>query len=105
MSQQQYVVLDRDLVRGLSEKEVEIEHLRTQLTAMAEKSEILNDVKKDVEALNSLFKGSDQKRLELQVTFVETSQKVRQDTEQHQDYQKRLIQDNEKLRQELNEAR
>lgn len=33
-SQQQFVVLDRDLVRGLSEKEVEIEHLRTQVFAL-----------------------------------------------------------------------
>ncbi len=46
-------------MRGLSEKEVEIEHLRTQLTAMAEKAEILNDAKKDVDAINSLFKGAD----------------------------------------------
>ena len=29
----EYVVLDKDLVRGLSEKEVEIEHLKSQIVA------------------------------------------------------------------------
>jgi len=36
-TQDDYVLLDKDLVRGLSEKEVEIEHLRTQLVAFEEK--------------------------------------------------------------------
>jgi hypothetical protein len=31
------VVLDKDLVRGLSEKEVEIEHLKTTIIALTEK--------------------------------------------------------------------
>jgi len=44
------VVLDRDLVRGLSEKEVEIEHLRTQIVALNEKAEVLNDMRLDVAA-------------------------------------------------------
>jgi hypothetical protein len=30
-------VLDKDLVRGLSEKEVEIEHLKTTIIALTEK--------------------------------------------------------------------
>ena len=29
-----YVVMDKDLLRGLSEKEVEIEHLKTNITAL-----------------------------------------------------------------------
>lgn len=33
----EYVVLDKDLVRGVSEKEVEIEHLRAQVFALQEK--------------------------------------------------------------------
>jgi hypothetical protein len=31
------VVLDKDLMRGLSEKEVEIEHLKTTVVALSEK--------------------------------------------------------------------
>jgi hypothetical protein len=35
------VVLDKDLVRGLSEKEVEIEHLKTTVVALNEKVEVM----------------------------------------------------------------
>ena len=34
------MLADRDLVRGLSEKEVEIEHLKTTLIALNEKVEV-----------------------------------------------------------------
>jgi hypothetical protein len=37
----EYVVLDKDLVRGLSEKEVEIEHLKTTVVALQEKVEVM----------------------------------------------------------------
>ena len=33
----EYVVIDKDLMRGLSEKEVEIEHLKTTVVALQEK--------------------------------------------------------------------
>ena len=54
----EYVVLDKELVRGLSEKEVEIEHLKTTVVALNEKVEVIsifnpfaqviNDMKQDV---------------------------------------------------------
>ena len=47
----------RDLVRGLSEKEVEIEHLRTTIVALNEKAEVLEDMRKDVFALKELLRG------------------------------------------------
>ncbi len=36
-----YVLLDKDLVRGVSEKEVEIEHLNTTVTALSEKVQVI----------------------------------------------------------------
>ena len=62
---EQFVVLDRDLVRGLSEKEVEIEHLRTQLVAYQEKAEVLEDMRKDVQAQREMLRGSEDRRYEL----------------------------------------
>jgi hypothetical protein len=35
-----YVLLDKDLIRGLSEKEVEIEHLKTTIVALSNKIEV-----------------------------------------------------------------
>ena len=34
------ILLDKDLVRGLSEKEVEIEHLKTTMVALQQKVEV-----------------------------------------------------------------
>ena len=97
--------MDRDLVRGLSEKEVEIEHLRTQIVALSEKAEVLADMRTDVSAHRQMLRSSEDHRLQLQTVFTETSERVRQDTVAHQEYQQRLINDNESLRSELNEAR
>jgi hypothetical protein len=74
------VVLDRDLVRGLSEKEVEIEHLRTQIVALNEKAEVLHDMRLDVLAQKELLRGSEHHRGELQRNLTETSRQVRDDT-------------------------
>lgn len=100
---QQYMVTpqyvdQRDLVRGLSEKEVEIEHLRTTIVALNEKAEVLEDMRKDVFALKELLRGSETHRYELQQQLIETSRKVQEDTFTHQEYQQRLIADNERLR-------
>lgn len=93
------------MVRGLSEKEVEIEHLRTQIVALSEKAEILADMRTDVTAHRQMLLSSEDHRQQLQQIFTETSHRVREDTATHQEYQQRLINDNESLRSELNDAR
>ena len=35
-----FVIMDKDLLRGLSEKEVEIEHLKTTVIALNQKVEV-----------------------------------------------------------------
>ena len=72
--------MDRDLVRGLSEKEVEIEHLRTQIVALNVKAEVLHDMRLDVQAQKELLRGSEHYRVELQRNLTETSRQVRDDT-------------------------
>ena len=60
------MVVDRDLVRGLSEKEVEIEHLRTQIVALTEKADVIEDMRTDVHSQKELLKNSELHRAELQ---------------------------------------
>jgi glycerol-3-phosphate responsive antiterminator len=88
------VVLDRDLVRGLSEKEVEIEHLRTQVFALQEKAEVLADMRRDVFAHKDLFRGSEDRRYDMQQTFVRLSETVRAETADSQEDRRRLIEEN-----------
>jgi hypothetical protein len=92
-------------VRGLSEKEVEIEHLRTTIVALSEKAEVLEDMRRDVFAMKDLLRSSETHRYELQQQLTETSRKVHEDAATHHEYQQRLIADNERLRQELEAAR
>jgi hypothetical protein len=44
-----YITLDKDLIRGVSQKEVEIEHLKTALYAVSTRLEVLKDMEKDVQ--------------------------------------------------------
>ena len=98
-------MLDRDLVRGLSEKEVEIEHLRTQVFALQEKAEVLNDMRVDVQANKDLLRSSEDRRYEMQQTFVRITETVRTETSDNQEDRRRLIEENQKLRDELEATR
>ena len=59
------MLLDKDLIRGLSEKEVEIEHLKTTIVALNEKVEVLHDMRQDVVVHKELIQHSELKREEL----------------------------------------
>jgi len=88
----------RDLVRGLSEKEVEIEHLRTTIVALTEKADVIEDMHKDVFSMKDLLRASEAHRYDLQTQLTETARKLQDDTIKHQDYQQRLLADNDRLR-------
>lgn len=59
---------------------------------------MINDMRTDVEAQQRMLQDSEGHRVELQVRLTETSQQVREDTVAHQEYQSRLISDNDRLR-------
>ena len=79
-------MLDKELMKGLSEKEVEIDHLKTTIVALTENMEVVTDLKKDVQVHKDLFKHSEEKRTELQVHITETSVKIHTDTTEHASY-------------------
>jgi hypothetical protein len=43
-----FIVIDKELLKGLSEKEVELEHLKTVIVAMNEKLKVKEDVELDL---------------------------------------------------------
>ena len=55
--------------------------------------------------MKELLRSSETHRYELQAQLTETARKVHEDTASHQEYQQRLIADNDRLRQELEAAR
>ena len=55
--------------------------------------------------MKELLRSSETHRYELQAQLTETARKVHEDNATHQEYQQRLIADNDRLRQELEAAR
>lgn len=43
-----YIIIDKELIKGLSEKEVELEHLKTVIVGLNEKMQVREDLEHDV---------------------------------------------------------
>jgi len=84
---------------------VEIEHLRTQVFALQEKAEVLNDMRVDVQAHKDLFRGSEDRRYEMQQSFVRLTETVRSETNDNSEDRRKLIEENQRLRDELEVTR
>jgi hypothetical protein len=42
-----FIVIDKELIKGLSEKEVELEHLKTVIVGLSEKLKVKEDIEQD----------------------------------------------------------
>ena len=82
----EFILLDKELIKGLTEKDVEIDHLKTVVVALQEKIVVIDDMKQDVVEHKSQLKHSEEKRHELQVHITETSIKIHEDTVTHTSY-------------------
>jgi hypothetical protein len=52
--------IDKDLLaNGISEKDLEIEHLVTQVVALTEKADVIEDMRKDVASLKDILADSE----------------------------------------------
>lgn len=65
-TQRDLVQVDKDLIRGLSKKEVEIDHLKSALQAVSLRLEVLKDMERDVQNSQALTHDSELKRAKLQ---------------------------------------
>ncbi len=74
------------MLQGLNERDVEIDHLKTTVIALNEKSELLGDMKQDVSDTRVQLEKSEQARVELQVHIKTTTVTISKDTEEHKYY-------------------
>ena len=65
------------LANGISEKDLEIEHLVTQVVALTEKADVIEDMRKDVASHKEMLADSEQKREGLQVNLADASEKIK----------------------------
>ena len=75
----------------VSEKEIEIERLKTTVTSLNHKCAIVDDHLQDVSNARSDFKDSENQRVELQAYIKQTSITIEKDTATHNNYQSELI--------------
>lgn len=54
-----FIVIDRELIKGLSEKEVELEHLKTVIVGLNEKLKVKEDVEEDLANARRLLEESE----------------------------------------------
>ena len=72
----QYSMEQRDLLQGITEKEVEIEHLKTVIVALDQKVKVLESVREDLAQEKDHSKQSEGARVELQMVMKQTSVQV-----------------------------
>ena len=75
----------------VSEKEIEIERLKTTVFALNGKCELIDDHVNDVKASQAKFDDSERQRAALQSHITETSQKLLVDSDAHKKYQSDLL--------------
>ena len=75
----------------ISEKEIELERLKTTVMSLNGKCSVVDDHVDDVNNTRAKFDQSEQTRGTLQVHIVQTAQKVEQDNTAHTEYQEELV--------------
>lgn len=75
----------------VSEKEIEIDRLKTTVESLNAKCYIIDDHVKDVKSAQIRFAESEVKRVELQEHIVTTSQTIEVDNSAHGSHQQQLI--------------
>ena len=95
------MVVDKDSARGISSKEVEIEHLKTSLNAVSTRLAVLKDMERDVQNSQVLTHDSELKRAQLQDHIQYTAQLIKDDAAKNKRYQDDLITENKALQDEI----
>lgn len=83
------------------ERDIEIERMKTTLIALNGKLSVMTDIEKEVQDHRGYLVTNETKRTELQVHITELGQKLRVDTDAHDEKHKRNSYDIEALRVEI----
>jgi chromosome segregation ATPase len=85
----------------ISEKEIELERLKTTVFSLNGKCSIVDDHVEDVNNANARFNNSEEERGKTQVHIIETSKKVVIDDRSHTDYQNQLVEEINSLKAQI----
>jgi len=60
-----FIVIDKELIKGLTEKEVELEHLKTVIVGLSEKLKVKEDIEQDLSHSRAQLQSAEQARVAL----------------------------------------
>jgi len=89
----------------ISEKEIEIDRLKTTVVSLNSKCVIVDDHVTDVHNHRSMLKESEDARARLQDHIVEASKKISLDNTAHTDYQQELLDEIASLKRKLEDEK
>lgn len=92
-----FIVIDKELIKGLSEKEVELEHLKTVIVGLNEKLKVREDLEQDVYNQKILTTDAERARTELHQHLESAAHKASDEAEKNKKYQDIIIRQNADL--------
>ena len=90
-------MIERELVKGLSEKEVELEHLKTVIVGLNEKLKVKEDIEEDLYHSRKLLEENERGRKQLHYALEEGARKQNEEAEKNKKYQDIIIHENKEL--------
>lgn len=95
--------IDKDLIQGLTEKEVQVEHLESVIVSLSTKIHTINDMEREQTRNRQLIREGESGREHLQVLLNESSQKTAQRARENKDYQDKLVEENKQHRNKIDD--
>lgn len=89
----------------MSEKAVEIDHLKTLLVAFKEKTQIVDDIQNELSTKSQQLVANEDGRVDLQNQIRELIKKAEEDAKTNQEFQSSLQQKNQDLQDEIAKQR
>ena len=71
-----FIVIDKELIKGLSEKEVELEHLKTVIVGLNEKLKVKEDIEEDLFNVHKLLEENERGRKNLHYSLEDAARKA-----------------------------
>jgi hypothetical protein len=81
-----FIVIDKELIKGLSEKEVELEHLKTVIVGLNEKLKVKEDIEQDFFNARRQLEENDRARKVLHHQLEDAARRALEEAEKNKKY-------------------
>ena len=90
---------------GITEKNVEIDHLKTVIVSLNQKNQVVNDIQNELETKTGQLKSNEQGRADLQAQLRDYIRRSEEEARKNREYQENLLKKNRELQDEIDAQR